>query len=146
MPNHYNNVLVLFPDYDSYDGRDEWTARIVASEWGKDPVSASVPMPADVKAAPNEGLNPPWYVWAKANWGTQWSAYNVRPPTALPGDGIALLWMWATAWRPPHAECRAAIAAKGREVGVRRIVWLGVDPYDDSVNIVDGVLGPEETP
>ena len=120
MPNHYTNVLILWPDADTGD----LCKRLAGSAWATDPIAASVPPPPPGPVVPLD--------WALTHWGTKWGAYEVQAPTRLPGDSFAVQLVFVTAWEPPHEQCREAVAQAARALGVERITWTGLDPYDDS--------------
>lgn len=59
---------------------------------------AFVPMPPEMVATfGTEGISPPWYRWAEANWGTKWGTY--RESHVVSDDRIII--DFESAWNPP---------------------------------------------
>lgn len=59
---------------------------------------AFLPMPAEIAATDGQGgMEPPWYRWANANWGTKWGTY--RESDIVSDDRIIIT--FESAWNPP---------------------------------------------
>jgi hypothetical protein len=134
MPNHYTNILFV---YDGYEEVRDLATELVAREWGTKPFDRAVPMPAELNGTQSPRDNPNWHDWQIANRGVKWDAYDVQAPVRLPGDSMVTQITFCSAWNAPNEAVRDAMVAELFEVyGASRVVWLGLDPYDDSHAII----------
>lgn len=137
MPNHYTNHLIIMPGVVDDDLVDIGKVLGRFHGEGADDFFAEVhPMPADIRDAPNQGINPPWYQWAMENWGTKWGAYDVMEPVQLCGDSFCWTFTFETAWSPPHEEMRGRVIDWLKANGAESVTWIGVEPYDNTVVMV----------
>jgi hypothetical protein len=79
--------------------------------------------------------HPDWYEWAKAKWGTKWGTYHAKA-FHLGGDGAPVVIKFQSAWSAPKIldEIAAWIC---KAYGFEKYFWVGFDPYDHSVNLLD---------
>lgn len=154
MPNHYTNVITVFPGHRNDDEEDDGIHdRLVARKWLDKPLARVMPMPAGLEgtqspAPPGAETNrlvreygaSDWYEWQKLNRGCKWDAYDCDGPNAiisLPGDCGCVQITFCTAWGPPNAEVRRRLAQELLgEYGAGRVVWSGLQPRDDSFQAV----------
>lgn len=140
MPNHYTNIVIAF-DGDRFEGRS-LRKELTRREWLKSPLHRVLPMPADMaerqKAYQAENgmrdiMTKEVWDWQVATHGCKWDAYDVRPPIDLPGDCHAVQLTFCTAWNPPNEATRDLLVRELLdEHGADRVVWLGLQPYDDT--------------
>lgn len=137
MPNHYvNQVHIIGAPEDCDDAIVHW-GRVLAPCFadGDDRcglLSLVLPMPEAIKVAPGDA----WYRWALGTWGTKWGAYDHQPLRAIGGDISGVVCAFETAWSAPHEQARNAVAAWLLARGARRVAWVGLDPYDNSVALL----------
>ncbi len=137
MPNHYTNTLIMFPGHDKTEESFDIPALLKAGRWGEKPLNRVVPMPAELEGTISPRDTPNWYDWQLQNRGCKWDAYDVVEPIELPGDCGAVQQTFCTAWGPPNELTRDALVAElQRDFGAAEVVWLGLDPYDCSVNVI----------
>lgn len=146
MPNHYTNVLYLFPR--GLADEAEIVKALVDREWGKRPLNRAVPMPAELDGGRSPAVPPRpdlvekygadnWYDWQVTHRGIKWDAYDVQPPIELPGDTGAVQLTFCTAWCPPNeATCEAVARELLNEYDAGRVVWVGLDPSNDTFRVV----------
>mgnify|MGYP000352554665 CR=1 FL=1 len=153
MPNNYTNVLYVFDGADREYPGPSLLQQLVFTGWGARPLNRAIPMPADLEGTASPvpaavGLSERmrllsaygadnWYDWQHNNRGVKWDAYNVQLPVELPGDASVVQLVFCTAWAAPNETTCTAVA---RELlttyGAERVVWHGIEPYDDSFNLV----------
>ncbi len=78
-----------------------------------------------------------WYEWQREHWGVKWGTYQVT--TRQPGgDGWPVVIEFQSAWGPPNAATMGKINKYlSDEYGLSGGVWIGHDPYDGSVKMID---------
>lgn len=139
MPNHYTNQLIIVNDYDaeeSPDWRDILKDFYLPEEGPKDILNHVFPMPEELRGTKSPGDSPNWYDWAWDNWGTKWGTYDQQEPVDIPGDTFGVSWSFVTAWSAPNEESRRRICQWLAEHGAQKVIWIGIDPYDDTASVL----------
>lgn len=140
MPNHYQNVLLCFQNYEhKNEGNFDCKKFVKAmSDDSFELFERLMPEPTDL-AHPNPRiLSPDSRDWRYANWGTKWGPYEWQA-IQLKGDCAPVMIAFCTAWSPPSEELRRRIDAWLKtEHGMKNIAWAGLDPYDVAVEQVGG--------
>jgi len=131
MPNHYTNMAIVYPG-------DVYGRALVAAlrGWAKDAFVRVMPPPSPEEMAEQGGGD----LWARKNWGCR-DCYDVAEPVELPGDCGAVLISFCTAWGPPNERMLALLSGEIVQTkGARKVVWLGLDPYDSSIDLLAGAM------
>jgi len=141
MPNHFTTVAICGPGLE-FDC-DEFNAKHAKSCL----CSVVAPMPESIQQIPSVmypdgttekdrlGVDQDWYDWARDNWGTKWGTYDVEA-FPLGGDGSPVAIKFQSAWGPPKVLDKIAQWLK-RIGGFENVVFVGFDPYDNSVSMLD---------
>ena len=121
MPNHYTNILLVHPGEAMPDD-------LIASlkGWAHDVMCRLRPPPA-IGAAD----------WVREHWGVNRDLYDIKNPVLIPGDCLAVMLTFCSAWGPPHDGMRALMCRDIVENhGASCVVWIGMDPSDSSTTIL----------
>ena len=137
MPNHYTNIVIAFRGFrDGFDDLD-MVAELTRREWLTLPLQRVMPMPKELEGTQSPRDTPNWYDWQLENRGVKWDAYEVQPPLSLPGDSHAVQLTFCTAWIAPNEAVRDLLVRELLdEYGAGRVVWMGLNPYDDSFEVL----------
>ena len=126
MPNHYSNVVIACAlDSGTTD------AGAVLREWATGLHKRVAPVVNPGRAAQHLDAQ-------IAAWGHKWSEYDITEPTAISGDCSAWQITFSTAWSEPHEHFRALARADLEARGMHLLAWVGLDPFDDSVEMLYG--------
>jgi hypothetical protein len=134
MPNHYTVIGLGCGHWSDETGDPVFDVKAFNERDGWNLCDQVRPMPEEVKGDV-PGLDPPWYVWANANWGTKWGTYGEKAQE-LDGDGMPILVTFKSAWGPPNDECLGLIQRWFAERGVSDMTFMGHDPYDGSISVL----------
>jgi hypothetical protein len=163
MPNHYTTMLICSPGHDfdvgEFNAKHEKTnlcavvkpmpesVEDIHSGAYRDEFGNTVTAWRESEAADGTKVRTPvaeqsWYDWAAEHWGTKWGTYDVQA-FDLGGDSSPVLIKFQSAWCAP--KCREEIAEwLKRTYGFERIVFIGFDPYNDSVKMLEVTAEPKE--
>lgn len=126
MPNHYSNVVIACAlDPDTTD------AAAVLREWATGLHERVAPIVNPGHAKQHIGVQ-------TATWGHKWPEYDITEPVEISGDCNAWQISFSTAWSEPHEHFRALARADLEARGMRLLAWIGLDPYDNSVEMLYG--------
>jgi len=122
MPNHYTNVLTIYPSGD----REDFMPKLEA--WWNGALMRLRPRPETLT-----GYSV--LEWGYANWGTKWDLYDgdVLP---LHGDCGPILVTFCTAWAPPNVSMRTMLVAELLALGADNVLWVGMDPKNTTQHIL----------
>lgn len=140
MPNHYVNELLIL-DFESdrlmSDPKtkklvvdpttrrlDYWREVLGTAEQNQDTLIGPV-LPC--KASGKERLRA---------WGTERGLYEAQPLTEIGGDFSGVRWTLESAWSAPHAAARRAVRDWLISLGAANVVWIGMNPSNDTVQIL----------
>lgn len=147
MPNHYTNIVIAYGA--------AFAAQSATAGWAHSLLSRVCPQPKEIPrgrlipGTNTRSMSSAEAEWCRANWGTKWDTYDEAPPRDLPGDGGPLLFSFATAWSEPLPAVRQLAINElfaltyeppdEPDLCVNRVVWLGLDPSDDSFRVLDDI-------
>lgn len=142
MPNEYTNQVIIFPACTEDGEPIPVLERLTELEWDARPLHRVVPTPAHilVQARANKTSEhhyaEPEYSWDVENRGTKWDAYGVSFG-GMTGDSGAVRIEFCTAWSAPNQRTRDAVVSELQaRFGAGRVVWIGLDPCDDSFHML----------
>jgi hypothetical protein len=147
MPNHYTTLMICSPGYDFNvaDFNERHKESCLCSIVAPIPESVeqvrSVHYPDGTTEKERLGVDQDWYDWAKENWGTKWGTYDAKA-FELGGDGSPVLIKFQSAWGPPKVLDKIADWLKST-YAFEKVVFVGFDPYDDSVSMLGGDVPKE---
>jgi hypothetical protein len=143
MPNYNNTLMCGSNDRRFDDNWDEPHLEALEATIKAGKLCESAVPPSDLAKASAAASAKPHDEHDEA--ACQWGECNGKLEQYR-GDGMFLTITFSTVGSPPHAECRAAIRAWLAERGVVVRLWVGSDPYDDLVKVVEDWSAEENGP